>query len=77
MFSWKLWYTCESVCVRVSWDSLSDGGVEVTVGSGLDEVTSDGFHLGAPSQCERSILHVRDPHTPWRTYICIEDEIKQ
>lgn len=65
--------TCESVGVCISWDRLADGVVHTTTGRGFDEVTSDGFQLGAPGQCQRSILHIRQTNTPWRTYICIEE----
>lgn len=64
-------HTCEGVGGCISWDRLADGGVRATTGRGLNEVTSDGFQLRAPGQCERSVLHIRDTNTPWRTHICI------
>lgn len=69
LLSGNAWHTCESVGGRISWDRLSDGGVRATTGRGLNEVTSDGFQLRAPGQCERSVLHIRDANTPWRTQI--------
>lgn len=62
--------TCQSVRLCVSWDSLADGGLGATGGNGLDKKASQGFQLGAPSQREGIILHVRDAHTSRRTQIC-------
>lgn len=68
----KVCCTWESVYVFVSWYGPGDGGVWVKSGRGGDEITSDRFYLGAPGECERSVLNVRDTHTSRRTYICID-----
>ena len=76
---WSRWFasTCDGVGARVSWDGPSDCGPCASDGFSLDQEASDGLHLGAPGQCERSVLHIRDTHAPRRTYICIEEERKQ
>lgn len=67
----KVQLTGESVGVCFSWDGPGDGGIRSAVGIGFNKVTSDGFQLGTPEQCERSICDIWHTHAARRTHSCI------